>query len=170
MTLIPKSIASDTVMFQKLQYKIMYGIGMVFVGLFCVVACIASQSLWVFLLAILFIVGFHVIAFNGMKKHVLILAEEVKTAENGLWIRKDKVSELVAYDNIQAIDYFYSIFVVKNNVVELTFVHPTTLGKKVRFISWADSSNYNREFRLNPMIKTPETLTWVQMIKEKANL
>lgn len=32
MTLIPKSIASDTVYFYKLQYKIMYVIGVIFLA------------------------------------------------------------------------------------------------------------------------------------------
>ncbi|SOD69383.1 hypothetical protein SAMN02746062_01650 [Alysiella filiformis DSM 16848] len=38
MTFIPKSIASDTVYFYKIQYKIMYMIGVVFITIFTLTA------------------------------------------------------------------------------------------------------------------------------------
>lgn len=101
-----------------------------------------------------------------MKSNILILADEVKEVENGLFIRNGKMSEIIDYGNIQSVTYRY-LFSIKNNVVELTFKNPTTLGNKVRFISWADTCNYNKEFTLNPYAKTPETQAWVDALKKK---
>lgn len=167
MTFIPKSIASDTVYFYKIQYKIMYVIGIIFISIFALTALsMASNSSIIFFIFVIVVTAFHIMAFNYMKANILILADEVKEVENGLFIRNGKISETIDYDNIQSVTYRY-LFSIKNNVVELTFKNPTTLGNKVRFISWADSSNYNKEFTLNPYAKTPETQAWVDALKEK---
>lgn len=169
MTLIPKSIASDTVYFYKLQYKIMYVIGVIFITIFTLTALsIVSNSSIVFFVAIIIMTAFHIMTFNYMKENILILADEVKEAENGLFIRNGKISETIDYAHIQSVNYRYLFFSIKNNVVELSLKNPTTLGNKVRFISWADASNYQREFNLFP-VKTPETQAWVNNLKEKIN-
>lgn len=157
MTLIPKSIASDTVYFYKLQYKAMYVIGMIFISIFTLTALsMATNSSIIFFIFVITVIVFHMITFNYMKENILILADEVKEVENGLFIRNGKMSEIIDYGNIQSVTYRY-LFSIKNNVVELTFVNPTTLGNKARFISWADTCNYNKEFTLNPYAKIPET-------------
>lgn len=169
MTLIPKSIASDTVYFYKLQYKIMYVIGVIFITIFALTALsMVSNSSILFFIVIILMAAFHIMTFNYMKENILILADEVKEVENGLFIRNGKVSEIIDYGNIQSVTYRY-LFSIKNNVVELSFKNPTTLGNKARFISWADSSNYNKEFTLNPYTKTPETQAWINKLKEKIN-
>ncbi|STZ63689.1 Uncharacterised protein [Moraxella lacunata] len=167
MTLIPKSIASDTVYFYKIQYKIMYFIGIIFISIFTLTALpMACNSSIIFFIFVIVMTAFHIMAFNYMKANILILADEVKEVENGLFIRNGKISKSIDYGNIQSVTYRY-LFSIKNNVVELTFKNPTTLGNKVRFISWADTCNYNKEFTLNPYAKTPETQAWVDAVKEK---
>lgn len=168
MTFIPKSIASDTVYFYKLQYKIMYVIGIIFISIFTLTALsMASNSSIIFFIFVIAMTAFHIMIFNYMKRNILILADEVKEVKNGLFIRNGKMSETMDYGNIQSVTYRY-LFSIKNNVVELTFKNPTTLGNKVRFISWADASNYQREFNPFP-VKTPETQAWVNKLKEKIN-
>ncbi|MDO4449742.1 MAG: hypothetical protein Q4B79_02145 [Moraxella sp.] len=167
MTLIPKSIASDTVYFYKLQYKIMYVIGIAFISIFALTALsMSTNSSIIFFIFIIGIIAFHMMTFKYMKENILILAEEVKEVENGLFIRNGKISETIEYSNIQSVTYRYSFFSIKNNVVELNFINPTILGDKVRFISWADASNYQREFNPFP-VKTPETRAWVNALQEK---
>lgn len=126
----------------------------------------ASNSSIIFFIFVIVMTAFHIMTFNYMKRNILILADEVKEVENGLFIRNGKMSETIDYGNIQSVNYYYSFFSIKNNVVELTFKTPTTLGNKVRFISWADASNYQREFNPFP-VKTPETQAWVDALKEK---
>lgn len=169
MNFIPKSIASDTVYFYKIQYKIMYVIGIIFISIFTLTALsMASNSSIIFFIFVIVMAAFHTMTFNYMKSNILILADEVKEVENGLFIRNGKMSETIDYGNIQSVNYYYSFFSIKNNVVELTFKNPTILGNKVRFISWADASNYHREFNPFP-VKTPETQAWVNKLKEKIN-
>lgn len=136
MTIIPKSIASDTVYFYKLQYKIMYAIGMIFISIFPLTALsIATNSSIIFFIFIIAIIAFHRMTLNYMKENILTLADEVKEIENGLFIRNSKISETIEYLNIKSVTYHYSFFPIKNNVVELTFIKPTVLGNKIRFIS-----------------------------------
>lgn len=125
----------------------------------------ATNSSIIFFIFVITVIVFHMITFNYMKANILILADEVKEVENGLFIRNGKMSEIIDYDNIQSVTYRY-LFSIKNNVVELTFKNPTILGNKVRFISWADASNYHREFNPFP-VKTPKTQAWVDTLKEK---
>ncbi|STZ02702.1 Uncharacterised protein [Moraxella equi] len=54
------------------------------------------------------------IIFNYMKENILILADEVKEVENGLFIKNGKISETIEYSNIQSVSYRYSFFSIKN--------------------------------------------------------
>ncbi|WP_167432586.1 hypothetical protein [Moraxella equi] len=49
-----------------------------------------------------------------MKENILILADEVKEVENGLFIKNGKISETIEYSNIQSVSYRYSFFSIKN--------------------------------------------------------
>lgn len=96
------------------------------------------------------------------------VAHEVIDAGESLFIKNRTASVEIPYGDITEIDYRY-YFTLGDNAVKLTIKPNDKLGDTVYFISWADSSNYNREFRLNPMVKTPETLAWIASIKEKVN-
>ncbi|WP_066803949.1 hypothetical protein [Moraxella oblonga] len=159
MTLIPKSIASDTVKYQKWQNKFLL------IGIFILLILTVFAPLP---FGVLLIFGF--VRYHHVEKIYQATAHEVIDDGVGLMIDNGRVKTHIAYRDIVAIDYEYHFFIFKNNVVKLTLKPNDGLGDTVYFISWADSCNHDREFRLNPMTQTPETLAWVQMIKEKANL
>ena len=94
-------------------------------------------------------------------------AHEVIDTGKGLLIKNHKTNAEIDYHDILDIDYRYYFFAFQNNAVKLTIKPHDGLGDTVYFISWADSCNYNREFRLNPMVKTPETLAWIEHINNK---
>lgn len=116
----------------------------------------------------LVVVALYAIAIYHTRQIYPYTAHEVIDTGKGLLIKNRTVSVEIPYGDITEIDYRY-YFTLGDNAVKLTIKPNDKLGDTVYFVSWADSSNYNREFRLNPMVKTPETLAWIASIKEKAN-
>ena len=93
-------------------------------------------------------------------------AHEVIDTGKGLFIKNHTAGVEIGYDDIIEIDYQY-YFTLGNNAVKLTIKPNDKLGDTVYFISWADSSRYNKEFNLNPFAQTPETQAWIEHMKEK---
>lgn len=158
MTLIPKSIASDQTKYLKYTYPIQWVV-LVIVLLLAIV-----QPLPFAIIIVILASGFYY-------KNTIYntLAYEVVDTGIGLKIKNINSNDgvEVAYQDILGINYYYSAFLFKNNVVELTIKPHSLLGDTIRFMSWADSCNYNKEFTLNPYAKTPETQAWIDALKTK---
>lgn len=156
MTPIPKSIANHNIKYQKWQNKFM----LIGIFIFAILTLLAPLPFGVLLAICL-------VSYHYTEKIYQTVAHEVIDDGAGLLIDNGNVKEHILYTDIMAIDYKYHFFIFKNNVVKLTLKPNNPLGDTVHFISWADSCNYNREFRLNPMVKTPETLAWIEHINNK---
>ncbi|WFF39179.1 hypothetical protein LU290_02835 [Moraxella nasibovis] len=153
---IPKSIANHNTKYLTLGYQ--HG-GWVLLIIFILTLFRPTDFLVILLLCGL--------AFYHTRKIYPRTAHEVIDTGKGLLIKNHKTSVEIGYQDIVEINYDYYFFAFQNNAVKLTIKPHDELGDTVYFVSWADSSRYNKEFNLNPFAQTPETQAWIEHMKEK---
>lgn len=95
------------------------------------------------------------------------MAHEIADNNHGLMIKKGKIVTKISYQNILNVDYRYSYFVLAENFIILKIKPHSQLGDTIRFISWADNSNYNKEFTLNPPCQNPRNPSLGKCLTEK---
>lgn len=158
MTLIPKSIASDMIKFNKFNHYSRF----VFLPIFLIFSSIKP---------IPFLILFILLVINAYYTYMIIssMVYEVIESDDGIKVTKGRIIADISYQDILSVNYKYSYFVLAENIVTLKIKPHSQLGDTIRFISWADTCNYNKEFTLNPYAKTPETQAWIERLKQKIN-
>lgn len=163
MTLIPKSIASDTVIFAKWQYRLRYLLALLFI--ICIVILTnlilnGTSEGWLGLFILLMFTYQFGIPYN---QKILEFCEVVIDNHTHLTIVKNSVREDVFYDNIMDITYEHALFWLNKYVVKIQLKTPTKIGCVIYFLSWQDNNNGNH---------TPsnETQAWINALNKKSTL
>lgn len=162
MTLIPKSIASDTVIFSKWQYRLRYLFVLFFIA--CIVFVInlilngVSEGWFGFLILLMFTYQFG-IPYN---QKILEFCEVVIDNHTHLTVIKNGVHEDIFYDNIASITHEHALFWLNKYVVKIQLKYPTKIGSVIYFMGWQDNNGGNHTLG-------NETQAWINALNKKIN-
>lgn len=164
MTLFPKNIASNAVIFKKYQYRFRYLIAFTVLLITGFLFRRMSSDLFFGLLGLLMLATFIHQMGIPFNRQVLDFCEEVVDNNTGLTIKKNGIYVDIAYKDIVDIDYFYAHIWLNCRVVKLilkpNLQRSNMKDKELYFISWAD-------YNLSSRQKSKETLAWIKHIKNK---